>query len=59
MEERSELRIIFTHRLDDGVVIGFDDGKTALYSAALLRATLPQAQMMASDSEDSGLPHDG
>jgi hypothetical protein len=44
--------------MDNGIVIGFDDGETAYYSAALLHATLPQAQMMPSDSEDSGLPHE-
>jgi hypothetical protein len=28
------------------VVVSFDDGKTALYSASLLRAMLPQAKQM-------------
>jgi hypothetical protein len=48
--------ITFSDRMDNGIVVGFDDGKTAHYSAALLHATLPQAQMMASESEDGGLP---
>jgi hypothetical protein len=52
-------RIIFSDRMDNGIVVGFDDGKTAYYSAALLHATLPQAQMMPSDSEGSGPPQDG
>ena len=56
MDGRRESRITFSDRMDNGVVVGFDDGKTAYYSAALLHATLPQAQMMPSDSEDSGLP---
>ena len=56
MEARPEPRVIFSDRIDGGMVIGFDDGKTAYYSAALLYTTLPQAQMMPSDSEDSGLP---
>ena len=47
----------FSGRMDNSVVLAFDDGKTAYYSAALLHATLPQAQMMPSDSEDTGLPH--
>jgi len=47
-------RVTFSDRMNSGLVIGFDDGKTAYYSAALLRATLPQAQMMPSDSEDIG-----
>ena len=56
MEGRSEPRIIFSDRMDNGMVIGFDDGKTAYYSAALLHATLPQAQMMPSDSETGDPP---
>ena len=56
MDDRRESRITFSDRMDNGIVIGFDDGNTAYYSAALLHATLPQAQMMPSDSEDSGLP---
>jgi hypothetical protein len=59
MEVCSESRIIFSDRMDNGIVVGFDDGKTAYYSAALLHATLPQAQMMPSDSEGSGPPQDG
>jgi len=58
MEGRSEPRVIFSDRIDCGMVIGFDDGMTAYYSAALLHAVLPQAQMMPSDSEDAGLPQD-
>jgi len=59
MDRRRESRITFSDRMDNGIVVGFDDGKTAFYSASLLRATLPQAQMMPSDSEDTGLPQDG
>jgi len=44
--------VVFTDRLEGGIVVGFDDGTTAFYSAALLYATLPQAQMMPSDSDD-------
>ena len=55
MDTRPDLRITFSDRMDNGIVVGFDDGKTAYYSAALLRATLPQAQAMPSDSEDVGL----
>jgi hypothetical protein len=58
MDARLDLRITFSDRMDNGIVVGFDDGKTAYYSAALLHATLPQAQMMPSDSDDSGLPHE-
>jgi DUF971 family protein len=31
-------------KLSRGVVITFDDGKSALYSASLLRETFPQAE---------------
>jgi hypothetical protein len=51
MDGRRESRITFSDRIDNGIVVGFDDGKTAYYSAALLHATLPQAQMTPSDSE--------
>jgi hypothetical protein len=57
MEGRSEPYVTFTDRIDGSIVVGFEDGKTAFYSATLLYATLPQAQMMPSDSE-SGLPHE-
>ncbi len=56
MDGGRESHITFSDRMDNGIVVGFDDGKTAYFSAALLHATLPQAQMMPSDSEDSGRP---
>jgi hypothetical protein len=48
-------RVIFTDRLEGGIVVGFDDGTTAFYSAVLLYAVLPQAQMMPSDDDDVNL----
>jgi hypothetical protein len=53
MNVRSKPRVTFSDRLNDGIVVGFDDGTTAFYSAELLRSTLPQAQMMPSDAEDA------
>ena len=47
-------RITFSDRMDNGIVVGFDDGKTAYYCTALVRATLAQAQMMPSDSDAGG-----
>ena len=42
------------------LVVSFDDGKTARYSAALLYAMLPQAGAMPdADSSDDQLPHSG
>jgi hypothetical protein len=49
MNGRPNPRVTFSDRMDNGIVVGFDDGKTAYYSAALLHATLSQAQMMPSD----------
>jgi hypothetical protein len=57
MNGRPNPRITFSDRMDNGIVVGFDDGKTAYYSAALLHAVLPQAKMMPSDAV-RGLPHE-
>jgi len=46
MDGRRESRITFSDRMDNRIVVGFDDGKTAYYPAALLHPTLPQAQTM-------------
>jgi hypothetical protein len=59
IDGRPNPRITFSDRMDNGIVVGFDDGRTAYYSAVLLYASLPQAKMMHSDSEDTGLPQDG
>ncbi len=52
METRPEPRMTYVDRLRGGVVIGFDDGKTALYSAALLYSILASAQEMLEPEED-------
>jgi hypothetical protein len=42
--------------MDGGVLVEFEDGKCALYSASLLRATLPQAvefEVTDDDAEDT------
>ena len=46
MENVSEpgVYVIAAERVRDGIIITFDDGKTAFYSATLLRSTLPQAK---------------
>jgi hypothetical protein len=46
MENDSARRITEIERAGSGVLISFDDGKSAVYSAALLYAALPQAQAM-------------
>jgi hypothetical protein len=58
MNTRPQPLITSSDRMDNGIVVSFDDGKTAFFPAALLYATLSQAQMMASDSDDEGLPHE-
>ncbi len=37
-------RIVSAERLNGGLLIAFDDGKIAIYSATLLHDALPQAQ---------------
>ncbi len=49
----SEPRIVYAERLGGGVIITFDDGKCAAYSALLLHNTLPQAtEVIDSDTEE-------
>jgi hypothetical protein len=57
MDARPEPRIVSCDRMDGGIVVSFDDGKTALYSAVLLHATLPQARAMPLDSGADWHPH--
>lgn len=44
MTDSETRRIISADRLEEGVVVKFDDGRCAFYSCALLYATLPQSQ---------------
>lgn len=44
MKTDSQPRIIYAERLGDGVVITFEDGKTAIYSASLLRSFFTKAR---------------
>ena len=48
-------RIVHVERLDGGVIITFDDGKCAVYSAALLYATFPQADEVDESALDGSL----
>jgi hypothetical protein len=58
MTTPSDPRITFCDRMDNGIVIGFGDDKTAFYSVALLYGTLPQAQIMLSDDDDVWPPQE-
>jgi hypothetical protein len=42
--------IAFADRLNDAIVVTFDDGKCAIYSASMLYALMPQARQI-TDSE--------
>ena len=39
-------RIIHAERMEDGVIIEFEDGKCAVFPASLLNATIPQANQV-------------
>ena len=45
-------KIISAERLDGGVVIAFDDGKTAVYSAFLLYAHFAEARELPYEEEE-------
>jgi len=52
MEIRPEPRIVYVERLRGGAVIGFDDGRTALYSAALLHSIYQSAEELLEQEQD-------
>ena len=49
MKADPQPRIIYAERLGDGVVITFEDGKTAVYPASLLRSVFDQARELRED----------
>jgi hypothetical protein len=44
METDPPPRVIDAERLEDGLIISFADGKTAVYTASLLHSVFSQAQ---------------
>jgi hypothetical protein len=44
MATNSEPRIISSDRLHNAIIVAFEDGRTALYSAALLYEAFAQAE---------------
>jgi hypothetical protein len=48
MDGATEHRVVYAERVGDDVVIEFDDGECALYSADLLRSMLAQATRVGS-----------
>ena len=55
MEAASESGVVHVDRLEGDVIIEFDDGRCALYSALLLRSMLTQAVQL----DDGGRPEEG
>jgi hypothetical protein len=51
MEIPPEPRVVYVERLGGGVVIGFEDGRTALYSAAFLHSVFEGAQELSEPEE--------
>jgi hypothetical protein len=45
-------RIVEALRIKDGVIITFEDGKCALYTAAVLYAVFPNADELIQDMSD-------
>jgi hypothetical protein len=52
MKTKLHPRIKDAERLNGGVIITFDDGKCAVYSATLLRTIFPQADEVMEDSDE-------
>ena len=48
-ELQAPVSLIAVNRLNDGIVVHFDDGTCAYFSAALLHATAPEATTMDED----------
>jgi hypothetical protein len=55
MKDAAPPRIAFVDRVEDGVVITFDDGRCAIYSSTLLRQYLAQAKEVADSDMDGDL----
>jgi hypothetical protein len=53
MRSDSQPRIIYAERLGDGVIVAFEDGKTAIYSSSLLRSFFSQAQELPPEDRKS------
>lgn len=48
MANERKSRVVFVERIGVDVIIEFDDGESALFSASLLRSMLPKAQKLRS-----------
>jgi hypothetical protein len=52
MENKPKIRLRSAERVSGGLIITFDDGKSALYSASLLRDTFLQAEELTDPNWD-------
>ena len=52
MESGNPARIVSAERMKDGLLIEFDDGRCAIYPAALLLDLLPQATPIEQPEDD-------
>jgi len=57
MPTDSHVSIVTSDHWDNGLIIAFSDGQAAFYPAALLYASLPQAQELPTDYEAGNPPH--
>jgi len=57
METDPQPRVTYADRLEDGVIITFDNGKCVIYPASLFYAFLPQAtEVVKLEAEEIGYP---
>ena len=56
MEDQPVPRVTGAERLNNGVLITFDDDRCAFYSASLLRETLVQAQTISDEIKNEESP---
>ena len=52
IDAQTDPRILSTEKYENAVLVTFEDGRCALYSASLLHATLPQAEQLWDDEKD-------
>jgi hypothetical protein len=52
METQIELRILSADRMESGLLITFNDGRSAIYSTSFLYAAFGQAEDVSSQPED-------
>ena len=59
METKATPSIVSVEKIDDSLLIEFADGKSALYSASLLYASLPKADAVKTSASENNAEADG